>query len=56
MLAMRGGIAVGSLLTSVTVSLLGVRTALCVNGVLAAATYLVLGRPWLAAQPKSPSH
>ena len=46
MLAMRGGISVGSLLTGATVGLLGVRTALCVNGVLAILAHLLIVRTW----------
>jgi hypothetical protein len=46
MLAVRGGISMGSLLTGASVSLLGVRDALLINGVLATAARLVLGRAW----------
>jgi predicted MFS family arabinose efflux permease len=46
MLAMRGGLALGGLLTGISVSLLGVREALLLNGVLALAANLVLTR-WI---------
>ena len=49
MLAMRGGVALGGLVTGLTVSLLGVGEALLVNGVLALAANLVLGRAWSRA-------
>jgi predicted MFS family arabinose efflux permease len=49
MLAVRGGISLGALLTGVTVSLLGVQHALLVNGVLAVLIQLVVGRGWLRA-------
>jgi predicted MFS family arabinose efflux permease len=51
MLAMRGGLSVGSLLTGVAVSVMGVRTALLVNGVLAVAVHAGIGRQWLRARP-----
>jgi MFS family permease len=47
MLAMRGGLAVGSLLTGLAVDLLGVRQALLVNGLLAVVAQVVIGRQWL---------
>jgi MFS family permease len=47
MLAMRGGAALGGLLTGLSVSLVGVREALLINGVLALAAQLVVGRAWL---------
>jgi MFS family permease len=43
MLAMRGGVALGSLLTGVSVSLLGVREALLINGALAVVTHVAIG-------------
>ena len=49
MLAMRGGLSVGSLLTGISVSLLGVTHALLLNGVLAVVTQVVVGRIWLRA-------
>ena len=44
MLAMRGGMALGALATGVTISLLGVREALLLNGVLAVGLQLWLAR------------
>ena len=46
MLAMRGGTSIGSLLTGVSVSLIGVRYALLINGLRALATHIVIGRRW----------
>lgn len=48
MLAMRGGLAIGSLLTGLSVTTFGVREALFVNGALALAAQLMVGRRWLA--------
>jgi MFS family permease len=47
MLAMRGGMALGSLVTGVTVHLLDVQEALLLNGVIAVLAHLALGRAWL---------
>ncbi len=47
MLAMRGGLSIGSLLTGISVSLLGVSNALIINGVLAMLTLVVVGRSWI---------
>ena len=47
MLAMRGGLSVGSLLAGVSANLLGVRYALLINGVLAVVTHFIIGRRWL---------
>lgn len=55
LLAMRGGIALGALLTGVTVSVLGVRHALLVNGVLALGVQLALTFRWLR-KPESVRH
>lgn len=49
MLAMRGGLALGGLLTGLTVSLLGVREALVINGVVAVLAHLAVGRAWRRA-------
>ena len=49
MLAMRGGMALGSLVTGATVYWWGVRDALLINGVAAVAVHLVIGRFWLRA-------
>lgn len=46
MLAMRGGTALGGLLSGASVSLFGVREALCINGVLAALMQLAIARKW----------
>ncbi|MDR3387582.1 MAG: MFS transporter [Rudaea sp.] len=54
MLAMRGGLALGGLLTGLTVSLLGVRQALLINGVLALAIHIVIGRQWLGSLGHKP--
>jgi predicted MFS family arabinose efflux permease len=54
MLAMRGGVSLGSLLTGLSVGWLGVREALLVNGILAIAAQLVVGRPWLRLAPPGP--
>lgn len=51
MLALRGGLSVGSLATGLTVSLLGVREALLINGLLAVLAQLVLGYLWLRPRP-----
>jgi predicted MFS family arabinose efflux permease len=49
MLAMRGGMALGSLVTGATVHLLGVREALLLNGVIAILVQLTIRRAWLKA-------
>jgi len=46
MLAMRGGVSVGSLLTGLSVSMFGVRQALLVNGLLAVMAQIAVGRRW----------
>lgn len=51
MLAMRGGVSVGSLLTGLAVNLIGVRHALLIDGVLAMLGQIVVGRAWLAGEP-----
>jgi len=48
MLAMRGGIALGSLATGISAHLLGIRAALLVNGLLALLAQLWIRRGWLA--------
>ncbi|SFI35884.1 Predicted arabinose efflux permease, MFS family [Collimonas sp. OK307] len=47
MLAMRGGLSVGSLLTGLSVHLMGVRYALALNGALALVAHIAIGRKWL---------
>jgi MFS family permease len=46
MLAMRGGMALGGLLTGLTVSLMGIHQALFINGALAIGVQLVIARQW----------
>ena len=53
MLAIRGGVSLGSLITGVTVVLLGVREALLINGLLAIAAHLVIARSWSDTSPIS---
>ncbi|MEJ0037388.1 MAG: MFS transporter [Gammaproteobacteria bacterium] len=55
MLALRGGVSVGALITGASVTLLGVRTALCVNGVLALAAHLANARAWGRAGSAAPA-
>ena len=54
MLAMRGGISLGALLTGASVSLMGVRHALLLNGLLAVAVQAVVARMWLRARMPAP--
>ncbi|RTL30194.1 MAG: MFS transporter [Burkholderiales bacterium] len=49
MLAMRGGVAMGSLLLGAGVHLLGVREALVLSGLLAMVAHLAIRRGWLTA-------
>jgi len=51
MLAMRGGLSLGSLLTGVAISVLGVRYALLANGTIAVAVHAVIGNVWLRSNP-----
>lgn len=53
MLCMRGGMALGSLLTGAAVQGLGVRRALLLNGVLAVLAHLAIARVWLR-RPMAP--
>jgi MFS family permease len=46
MLAMRGGMSIGSLVTGTSISLLGVRYALLINGILAVFAHIMIGRRW----------
>ena len=50
MLAVRGGVSLGSLLTGVTVSALGVREALLINGVDAVLAHALIWRGWHRAE------
>jgi len=54
MLAMRGGISLGALLTGATVSLLGVQHAFLLNGILALTVQAVLARGWYRAPLPDP--
>lgn len=59
MLAMRGGLAIGSLLTGITVTLMGVTHALLLNGVLAIAAQIAAGIAWhrtAVPEAKAPAH
>jgi len=47
MIVLRGGIALGGLLTGVSASLLGIRPALLINGALAVVAAIVIARGWL---------
>ena len=49
MLAMRGGVSLGGLLSGISMSFLGVRDALLINGVLAIVAQLVIGYAWRRA-------
>jgi predicted MFS family arabinose efflux permease len=55
MLAMRGGLSIGSLLTGLSVTALGVRHALLLNGALAVASQIAVGRQWLRTAPPATS-
>jgi len=50
MVAMRGGAAIGSLATGLTIEVFGVREALLANAALAMIVHLVLGRAWRRTQ------
>ena len=52
MLVMRGGLSVGSLLTGISVHLLGIREALVINGVVALAAQGAIGGYWLSQSRK----
>jgi len=49
MLAMRGGLSLGALLTGATANLLGVRNALLLNGLAAVVIQTVQARSWRRA-------
>ena len=51
LLALRGGVSVGSLLTGLTVSLLGARDALLINGLIAIVAQIAVGRHWFSVPP-----
>jgi MFS family permease len=52
MLAVRGGLALGSLAMGLSVSLLGVRYALLVHGTVAMLAHATIGRLWIGGEPK----
>jgi MFS family permease len=54
MLALRGGLSVGALVTGATVTLMGVQHALLLNGALAVALQLAIGRSWLRTALPAP--
>jgi MFS family permease len=54
MLAIRGGMALGSIVTGASVGLLGVRTALALDGILAIVAQLVIGWLWLRCELPAP--
>ena len=56
MLAMRGGLSLGSLLTGVSVSLIGIREALLINGSLALLACFIVGRQWLRLPGPNPAN
>jgi hypothetical protein len=51
MLATRGGIRLGALLTGLSIDMIGIRPALLVDGALAVVVHLVIGRAWLRSPP-----
>jgi hypothetical protein len=55
MLASRGGVSVGSLATGAMVHWLGAGHALLINGLLAVAAQLAIGRLWLRAPAPVPA-
>ena len=55
MLSMRGGLAVGALLTGSIVSLIGVRATLLADGLLALALQLIIARGWRRASELVPT-
>jgi predicted MFS family arabinose efflux permease len=55
MLAMRGGMAIGALLTGVAVSLIGVQSALLVDGCLGIAIQAAIGVYWLRTKLPAPA-
>jgi predicted MFS family arabinose efflux permease len=49
MLAMRGGVSLGGLLSGISMSFWGVRDALLLNGILAVVAHLLIGYAWRCA-------
>ncbi|HTR57336.1 MAG TPA: MFS transporter [Casimicrobiaceae bacterium] len=56
MLAMRGGLAIGSLLTGAAVSLCGIRWALLANAAIALTVQALVGRSWLRSASVERTH
>ena len=56
MLAVRGGMSLGAVITGATVSALGVRRALLVNGVIAIVIQVVVARRWLSGRTATARH
>jgi MFS family permease len=54
MLALRGGVSVGSLVTGASVSLLGARQALLINGLIAVVAQFAVGREWFRSSLPAP--
>jgi predicted MFS family arabinose efflux permease len=50
MLVMRGGLSIGSLLTGISVHLVGIRHALLINGIVAVVAHGFIGREWLRSR------
>jgi hypothetical protein len=50
MLAIRGGLSIGGLLTGMSVSALGVRHALLINGIIATVAQMTVGRKWMRSR------
>jgi MFS family permease len=55
MLATRGGIPLGSLLTGLAIEIVGVRPALFISGALAIIVHLIIGRGWIARRQRPPT-
>lgn len=55
MLAMRGGMSIGSLVTGVVIGLIGIRYALLLNGLLALAIHIMIGQRWTRSALPTPS-
>jgi predicted MFS family arabinose efflux permease len=55
MLVMRGGVSIGSLMTGISVHLLGIRHALLINGVIAVVANVLIGREWFRSRSMKPT-
>jgi hypothetical protein len=51
MLAVRGGVSIGALVTGLAINALGVQHALMVNGLIAIVVQGVIAREWLESPP-----